>query len=658
MAFSLHIKKFLAVIILMALVFLCSNPSLAQEPSLSDDYKDLVHETTLKKVKNYADLETHFFKYKRDSLKMRYLLNQSIKDEYPEGQSYAMNELGIVFRNISSYEKAIEKHLEAFDIATKINNKELQVISLNMLGVVYRRQDNVRAALDYHTKALEIAENTEKPSIELTKSIAVSQNSMGNIYLALQQFDMAINHFKRSLKIETETNNSLGLAINYQNIGYALEEKGLIDSALVNYNKSLKYNNLIDSDIGRVICYNSIASIEIKKGDYEKSLPLVEEALEKALKISDQYYISESYLNLGLTHLKLKNYQEAENNLTKGLSICKEFNFKYFESEAYNYLSELNEKQGKYQTSLDFHKKYVELDKTITNRKNIQYVNDLILEYETEKKNNQIRALADENEIVKLKLKQNKQIALLSLLGGMLIIGILFVLYRQRQLKNEKRIFSLEQEMLRNQMNPHFIFNSLNSIKLYIVNNEKENAVYYLNKFSKLMRRILIASTEKEISLQDELDTMQLYMNIENMRFSNEIEYQVEIEKGVNPLLIRVPSLLLQPFLENALWHGLSNKEGRKHIQIDVKKKSYDHITITITDNGIGRQASQKIKSQKKLKRKSVGIDLTKARLENFSKSYTSDYQLTIEDLYKNEKPQGTKVTIDIPIKSVVLKTA
>src|SRR5690606_4871960 len=126
------------------------------------------------------------------------------------------------------------------------------------------------------------------------------------------------------------------------------------------------------------------------------------------------------------------------------------------------------------------------------------------------KKSNQIKALASENEIVKLKLIQNRKILLLSLLGAFLIIGFFIILHRQRQVENEKKIVTLEQEMLRNQMNPHFIFNALNSIKLFIINDEKENAVYYLNKFSQLIRKSLIASTEKEISFQDELDAMSL----------------------------------------------------------------------------------------------------------------------------------------------------
>jgi sensor histidine kinase YesM len=183
--------------------------------------------------------------------------------------------------------------------------------------------------------------------------------------------------------------------------------------------------------------------------------------------------------------------------------------------------------------------------------------------------------------------------------------------------------------------------------------------VYYLNKFSKLIRKILVASSEKENSLDDELDTMQLYMNIENIRFSNEINFEIRIDEDINTAKIKVPSLILQPFLENALWHGLSSKKDDKHILLHVYRTEDDFVTIAVTDNGIGRKEADKINQDKLLKRKSVGIAITKARLANFSKGYTNDYRIEVEDLYDdNEKPIGTRVIVEIPTRSNVLRTA
>ena len=292
------------------------------------------------------------------------------------------------------------------------------------------------------------------------------------------------------------------------------------------------------------------------------------------------------------------------------------------------------------------------LEKSITNERNINYINDLVLKFESESKSNTIKGLADENLLVKTRLAKN-QLALLFGLLALILIVVAFTVYdRHKRLKQEKKILTLEQDMLRIQMNPHFIFNSLNSIKHYIINSEKENAVYYLNKFSKLIRKILVASKEKDIPLSDELETMELYMNIENIRFSNEIDFQISIDKDINANNIKVPSLILQPFLENALWHGLSSKEKDKKITIEVNKSDKKHVIISITDNGVGRKISEEINKQKTLKRKSVGIALTRDRLENFSKRYTNMYNMKIEDLYDAQgKGTGTKVILDIPIR-------
>ena len=200
-------------------------------------------------------------------------------------------------------------------------------------------------------------------------------------------------------------------------------------------------------------------------------------------------------------------------------------------------------------------------------------------------------------------------------------------------------------------MNPHFIFNSLNAIKLYIIDNKKENAIYYLNKFSKLIRKILATTREKEITLSEEIETIKLYIDIENIRFNNEIESNFTVDTKLSLDTIKIPSLILQPFVENAIWHGLSLKKENKKLHIDVRKKEKTHIEISIEDNGIGREKSSLIKQKKLYKKDSVGINLTKERLSDFEKDYKNNYTLRFEDLYnENKNASGTKVIIDIPI--------
>jgi sensor histidine kinase YesM len=214
---------------------------------------------------------------------------------------------------------------------------------------------------------------------------------------------------------------------------------------------------------------------------------------------------------------------------------------------------------------------------------------------------------------------------------------------KQLEISFEKEIAELKVSSLQSQMNPHFIFNSLNSIKLNIIKDNKENAVYYLNKFSKLIRKILTISREKEVSLQEEIDTLELYVSIENLRFKNEIQFLINVDKNINLETIKIPPLILQPFVENAIWHGLSPKDGEKKLKLSILKSENNFIEIGIEDNGIGRKKAQEFKAQKMIKRESIGLKLTEERLAVFSNHLSEKHQITFADL-----EQGTKVTIKL----------
>ncbi len=221
----------------------------------------------------------------------------------------------------------------------------------------------------------------------------------------------------------------------------------------------------------------------------------------------------------------------------------------------------------------------------------------------------------------------------------------------QAKVKSDKELLELKISSLQSQMNPHFIFNSLNAIKLYIIDNEKENAVYYLNKFSKLIRKILASAREKENTLAEEIETLKLYLEIENIRFHNEIESSFFIDKKLNLNTLKIPTLILQPFIENSIWHGLSSKKGSKKINILFEKEANSFLKITIDDNGVGRKKSSEIKNNKIHRKESIGIKLTEERLSNFTKDLQSNYTLEYIDLYDvNNNAKGTKVLLKIPL--------
>ncbi|AWX44703.1 Histidine kinase [Flagellimonas maritima] len=630
------------------LFFLVLHALTAQE--IPREFKDKAEKLVQMRPKTYLSLDTELQIEKRDTTLLRYFANLCKEENYLEGESYALDQIGAKYRNISQFKKAADLHQEALRIAEEANNTELKVRSLNMLGVVYRRTDAIKTALDYNQKALELAEEVENPSHHIKRSINVSLNCIGNLYQTLEQYDLAIMQFKRALKFEKELDNKLGLAINHQNIGDCLEQKGDLEGALENYRKSLAYNEEINSDYGRVICKNSLAQIYLKQDMPHAALVLLEPLYEQSKAIGDFFVTSSVFINTGWAHTELGNYDTAEQFIQDGLTMARTHSMPSNILYGYKKLSDFERARGNYEKAYEFYKKADEYDEEISSATNFRYMNDIIVRYEADKKNNQISVLAKENEIVRLRLRKNQTTLLVSTLIVGLFASILYILYRQYQSKNEKRMLSLEQNLLRSQMNPHFLFNSLNSIKLYIINNEQKNAVHYLNKFSKLVRKILEASSLKEISLAEELETVELYMNIENIRFSNEIDFKITVDHDINTENIKVPSLALQPFLENSLWHGLSPKEGEKRIHVNIKKKNGSHISIEICDNGVGRGVAQINKENRVLKRKSVGIRITKERLANFSKDYQHKFDVDIIDLFDDDgNPKGTKVILDIP---------
>jgi ligand-binding sensor domain-containing protein/two-component sensor histidine kinase len=240
------------------------------------------------------------------------------------------------------------------------------------------------------------------------------------------------------------------------------------------------------------------------------------------------------------------------------------------------------------------------------------------------------------------------------ILSGIIISALVFALIKYRanairqqaevKTQYELKLQNLEMQSLRSQMNPHFIFNTLNSIKSFIILNHTDLASEYLTKFSKLMRNILDHSKQETITLQKELQTLQIYLELESVRLEHKFDYSIIVDKSIEQDVAQVPSLIIQPFVENALWHGLRNKKEQGHIQINVKPSEANQLNITIEDDGIGRQAAAALKKDQ-VQHKSYGIEITNTRIQLLNAQNT----IITTDLYdRNKKPAGTKVNITL----------
>ena len=224
---------------------------------------------------------------------------------------------------------------------------------------------------------------------------------------------------------------------------------------------------------------------------------------------------------------------------------------------------------------------------------------------------------------------------------------------KEEQVKTdyERELADVKMSALRAQMNPHFIFNSLNSIEFYIINNEQVTAVDYLGRFSRLIRLILQNSKSSKIPIKDELEALKIYMEMESMRFDNLFDYEVKMETGVDIEQIEVPPMVIQPYVENAIWHGLMQKKtGKGKIDLTLRQHKQSIICL-IEDNGIGREASAKLKSKSGSKRKSFGMKITSDRLEMLNKLAGTDASVQIFDLKDDDgSASGTRVELVIPL--------
>ena len=221
----------------------------------------------------------------------------------------------------------------------------------------------------------------------------------------------------------------------------------------------------------------------------------------------------------------------------------------------------------------------------------------------------------------------------------------------QLKLSFEQKLSEIEMSALRAQMNPHFIFNCLNSIKLYTTDNESAKAADYLTKFSRLIRLVLENSRSEKVTLKNELEALSLYMEMEAMRFKNKLNFTIKTDPDLDTDLVEIPPLLLQPYVENAIWHGLMHKKEGGSVQVKISQLKAERLQITITDDGIGRARAAELKSKSAIAGKSFGMKVTGERIALINHLYKSNAKVQVNDLTDVQgNAAGTEVVIEILI--------
>ena len=257
------------------------------------------------------------------------------------------------------------------------------------------------------------------------------------------------------------------------------------------------------------------------------------------------------------------------------------------------------------------------------------------------------RALSQSKYDLTQEQNKSQKLIIYSLIGGLVLLLVtayfMFKYIKQQKLANNL----LALKSLRSQMNPHFIFNALNSVNSFIATNDERTANKYLSDFSHLMRSVLENSEEDFIPLKKEIELLDLYTKLEHFRFQDKFDYSIHVDESVNVEEFQIPPMLLQPYIENAVWHGLRYKTEKGHLNINIQPKTKGEITITISDDGIGRARSKALKTEHQKKQNSKGMNNIKKRVAILNEMYKDKVDVTIEDFQELEDA-GTKVVVTL----------
>jgi tetratricopeptide (TPR) repeat protein len=612
--------------------------------SLSKKLKDenLMGSSHLSKGKNYAQ------KGEISSAQANYFKAFNIfkKTKNLENEAVCSHNLAYTYSITGNNRKAIELETRSYKILMKLGNKKKAVNALNSIGVNYFYLSNFRTAVDFYLKSLKLAEE-----VHSEKDMAVAYENIALVYKRLGNHRKAYGYYEKSLKICKKINYIPGLINVYTNYGAAKDQNNEPRDALSLYRKGLKlaietknkrleyglYTNIGISQIALKNYVDAFKNLKIAKIYYEanndRNIGVVNLYYTEALlHVPDEVLKSESVNPAGRYRFAIANLSPLLEEAIKDEDLETEIQIRDMLSKAY-------EKEGRPSEALAQLRKFTKLKDSIYNFENSSQILEKEHRYEIEKE----RIISD------AKIQHQKLIKQISIGIGVFIIVtgvVMFIGFRKRQsIKQQQkelllraRISDIELKALRLQMNPHFIFNSLNSISDYIQKNDTQKADFYLTKFAKLMRGTLENSEEREIPIAEELKMLELYMDLEKSRLKDKFSFEIRIDNDIDTEHTYIPPLILQPFVENSIWHGITNMEGEGKILIHITKDN-SMLNCIVEDNGVGRDVG------KSGDRKSFGMKITKDRLEVLNKMKNANSAINLVDLEK-----GTRVEVKLPL--------
>tara|TARA_B110000046_G_scaffold36204_1_gene39636 strand:- start:8029 stop:10218 length:2190 start_codon:yes stop_codon:yes gene_type:complete len=563
-------------------------------------------------------------------------------------------------QNSEAYETLADVYTywNQFDLA--VANYEISLQNNSSISTKLKLANALRLNKNYQESlvgyaAIDVSELSNYQKVEMYEG-------MGDVYKSISNFDAAVASYQQGLQDAQKhlitpkiTDLNSKLAEVYAASGDLEEAQGFYSNALdlagkENSNRSLREKVKVADFQNKNKLYAD--EIELRKAALKdlENAPRAEEIItanSSAISVQQQNY------KIGNAYVLQENYDDAipyleesikEADSKKDITVQKDATRKL--SEVYSGIGDYNKALVTYQQYVKLvDKLYVKMEQDIlqANRFNKDIINQQsrISSLETD------RQLSKSNYELTSEQNKRQKLIIYSLFGGVLLLLIIayfmFKYIKQQKLANNL----LDLKSLRSQMNPHFIFNALNSVNSFIAMSDERAANKYLSDFSQLMRAVLENSEENFIPLEKEIELITLYTKLEHFRFKDTFDYTISIDEHVKINEFHIPPMLLQPYIENAVWHGLRYKSEKGLLAITITQKTDHEISITIIDDGIGRTKSKALKTENQQKQNSKGMGNIKKRVRILNAMYKDKVAVFIED-YQKKEHSGTKVVVTL----------
>jgi hypothetical protein len=401
------------------------------------------------------------------------------------------------------------------------------------------------------------------------------------------------------------------------------------------YQKAYQWALKVRSSYTMALTLNALALINIEEKKYDNARIRLDESEARL-----NYYFSNEWKhkNLVITDISFQKIMDFFLAQREQLSVI---DLRYMLATA----------KGEYKKANEYLQMYYSAQDSMNAAQQGQQLEIIMAEEAEYRQAQKLMTMSKENELSRLRLNRSRIIW--AAMGSIVVIAsVLLLLFIQRKrLKAEKKSLIMEQRLLRSQMNPHFIFNSLASIQNFVINENSDQASIYLSKFSQLVRNILDNSVEEYVTLEKEISTVENYLELQKVRYAGKFDYSIRVDEKIDEEAMMIPPMLAQPFIENAIEHGIRHKEGNGHIQVCFRIKD-ELIRFEVEDDGVGREKAFEIESRQKSRHVSMATSITRDRLSTLNKKLKRKINLEIIDLKDDTgKGVGTRVEFGIPVK-------